>query len=115
MRGADPPGWGRWAASAGMGASDVLPGLSFTDEIHAIQATVAGQGVGLLSLALVSGELAAGTLVQPFGPTLEGYTYSLVYPRRAGRPVSPRCDPGSMRSSGHHLVRQRQMHSAVDG
>ncbi len=83
MRNATPPTWRRWAECAGLDASDVQPGLSFTDEIHAIQATVAGQGVGLLSLALVAEELAAGTLIQPFGPVLEGYTYSLVYPRNA--------------------------------
>jgi LysR family transcriptional regulator, glycine cleavage system transcriptional activator len=83
MRDATPPGWRRWAELAGLKPSDVQPGLSFTDEIHAIQATVAGQGVGLLSLALVAEELAAGTLIQPFGPVLGGYTYSLVYPHHA--------------------------------
>lgn len=40
--------------------------MSFTDEIHALQATVAGQGVGLHSLTLVAEGLASGALVQPF-------------------------------------------------
>jgi LysR family glycine cleavage system transcriptional activator len=29
---------------------------------------------------LVSDEIERGTLVQPFGPTLDGYRYWLVYP-----------------------------------
>ncbi len=81
FRDANPPSWRRWAELAGLGPSDVQAALSFTDEIHAVQATLAGQGVGLLSAALVADELAAGTLVQPFGPVLDGYIYSLVYPR----------------------------------
>lgn len=44
MRDADPPSWRRRAACAGLDPSDGLPGLSLTDEIHAIEATVAGQG-----------------------------------------------------------------------
>jgi len=72
------PNWQKWFAKAGLpGPSD--PGqLQYSDEGHAIQATIAGQGVALLSLALAADELSAGRLVQPFGPTLEGYTYHLV-------------------------------------
>lgn len=83
FRDANPPSWRRWAEQAGLPPSDVVPALSFTDEIHAVQATVAGQGLGLVSLALVADELAAGTLIRPFGPVLDGYSYSLVYPRHA--------------------------------
>jgi LysR family glycine cleavage system transcriptional activator len=83
FRDRNPPSWKRWAKAAGVSASSLEPALSFTDEIHAVQATIAGQGVGLLSSALIADEIARGTLIQPFGPTLEGYTYSLVYPRAA--------------------------------
>lgn len=88
FRDRNPPSWKRWAKLAGLTASSLEPGLSFTDEIHAVQATIAGQGVGLLSSALIADELARGTLIQPFGPMLGGYTYSLVYPRPAAGSVA---------------------------
>lgn|SRR5690606_23354896 len=73
--------WDRWLKAAGL--PDLRPknDLIFTDESQAIQAAVAGHGVALLSLALISGELERGTLVQPFGPRLrmEGFRYDLVY------------------------------------
>ena len=51
-----------------------------------MQATLAGQGVGLISLTLVADELANGTLVQPFDLALESFQYDLVYsPRSASR------------------------------
>jgi LysR family transcriptional regulator, glycine cleavage system transcriptional activator len=83
FRDRNPPSWKRWAKLAGLPASSLEPELSFTDEIHAVQATIAGQGVGLLSSALITDEIARGTLVQPFGPMLKGYVYSLVYPHAA--------------------------------
>jgi LysR family glycine cleavage system transcriptional activator len=61
--------------------------LRYSDEGHAIQAAVAGQGVALLSLALVAEEIAAGYLVQPFGPAIPGYTYHLAM--RADPPPGP--------------------------
>jgi LysR family glycine cleavage system transcriptional activator len=57
--------------------------LTFTDESHAIQAAIAGQGVALLDLMLIAHELASGALVQPFGPVLSGYRCFLVYPEAA--------------------------------
>lgn len=75
----DTPVWRRWFAAAGLQADDPAAGLTFSDESHAIQAALAGHGVALLSLILVSGELASGALVQPFGPVLPGYRYHLVY------------------------------------
>ena len=63
-----------------VGLGDLHPkaNLVFTDETHAIQAAVAGKGVALLSLLLVSDEIERGTLVQPFQPALESYRYWLV-------------------------------------
>ncbi|MDQ8731914.1 LysR substrate-binding domain-containing protein [Bradyrhizobium sp. LHD-71] len=72
------PNWQNWFAKAGLPCPSDLGQLQFSDESHAIQAAVAGQGVALLSLALVADELAAGHLMQPFGPKLDGYTYHLV-------------------------------------
>jgi len=81
------PVWRDWLMKAGISGVDSESGLSFTDEIHAAQATLAGQGVGLLSLTLVSEELASGILVQPFDFSLESYAYTLVYsPRAKNRP-----------------------------
>ena len=83
------PVWRNWLNRAGRHDVDSQAGLSFTDEIHAVQATIAGQGIGLLSLTLVAEELASGTLVQPFELTLESYKYSLVYSQRAAeRPAT---------------------------
>ncbi len=83
------PVWRTWLNHAGRETVDSSTGLSFTDEIHAVQATVAGQGVGLLSLTLIADELASGVLVQPFEGSLESYRYDLVYsPRTADRPAT---------------------------
>lgn len=73
------PTWERWFAAAGM-PMQVPPQLRFSDESHAIQATVAGQGVALASLTLVIDDISTGRLVQPFGPTLPGHCYHLLVP-----------------------------------
>lgn len=89
---ADTPTWRGWRARAtaegldGLDALDVETGLRFTDESHAIQSAIAGHGVALLSLALVADDLASGSLVQPFGPALDGHPHWLVYPEGAARP-----------------------------
>jgi LysR family glycine cleavage system transcriptional activator len=59
--------------------------MTFSDESHAIQAAVAGQGVALLSVVLVADELAAGNLVQPFETTIPGMVYHLVEPSDRAR------------------------------
>jgi LysR family glycine cleavage system transcriptional activator len=71
------PTWEHWFAHAGLPWQPARGHLRYSDEGHAIQAAVAGQGVALLSLALVADELAQGYLVQPFGPALAGHTYHL--------------------------------------
>src|SRR5581483_9685493 len=74
------PTWTRWAEKAGLKGLDSEGGISFNDESSAIQAAIGGQGVALLSLTLVAAELASGSLVQPFGPRLEGLGYHFVFP-----------------------------------
>lgn len=79
------PTWEAWFEQAGRTGFEGLGHLRLSDEGHALQAAVAGQGIALLSLALVEHELAEGQLVQPFGPALDGYTYHIVTrPDRSG-------------------------------
>ena len=72
------PTWARWFAEAGLAEPEEPPLLRFSDESHAIQAAVAGQGVALVSLALVKDELAAGHLIQPSGPSISGFRHHLL-------------------------------------
>lgn len=76
------PTWKNWFAAAGLPWKVRHGQLLFSDEGHAIQAALAGQGIALLSLALVADDIAAGRLTQPFGPTMPGHTYHLL--RSAG-------------------------------
>ena len=75
------PTWTRWFAAAGLAEPEEPPQLRFSDESHAIQAAVAGQGVALVSLALVKDELAAGHLTQPSGPSIPGFRHHLLTPQ----------------------------------
>jgi LysR family transcriptional regulator, glycine cleavage system transcriptional activator len=72
------PTWARWFAAAGLPEPEEPPLLGFSDESHAIQAAVAGQGIALVSLALVKDELAAGQLIQPFGPSIAGFRHHIL-------------------------------------
>lgn len=74
----DNPTWTRWFAAAGLPEPAEPPQLRFSDESHAIQAAVAGQGIALVSSVLVKDELAAGHLVRPFGPSIPGFRYHLL-------------------------------------
>jgi LysR family glycine cleavage system transcriptional activator len=87
-RRSDPrnPTWRHWLRIAGLEGIDPRAGLRFSDETHAIQAAVAGNGVALHSLLLVQEELATGTLVIPFGPEIEGFALHLV--RGPERPLT---------------------------
>lgn len=80
---ATAPNWRVWAEAAGLERFDASAGVTFNDETSAILAVLAGQGVALLSLVLVEAELSSGALVQPFGPTLDGWRYDFVYPQDA--------------------------------
>ncbi|MBB1627262.1 LysR substrate-binding domain-containing protein [Achromobacter sp. UMC71] len=71
----DNPTWKRWFADAQRPEESPAGELRFSDEGHAIQAAVAGEGIALVSQALVAQELAAGQLHQPFGPSIDGHTY----------------------------------------
>jgi LysR family glycine cleavage system transcriptional activator len=74
------PSWRAWSDRRADTEIDPESGITFNDENSAIQAAIAGQGVALLSVALVAAELKSGALVRPFGPVLDGLRYDLVYP-----------------------------------
>jgi LysR family glycine cleavage system transcriptional activator len=74
----DHPTWSNWFQLSGHPLHGSRALLTFSDESHAIQAAIAGQGVALLSLRLLAEDLGAGTLMQPFGPTMRGMSYHLI-------------------------------------
>ena len=53
--------------------------LRFEDEIHVIEAVIAGQGLAVCSDVLVSSELASGKLLRLSEVTLPGYGFYVVY------------------------------------
>lgn len=102
------PVWRTWLRLAGRPEIDADGGLSFSDEAHAIQATIAGQGIGLLSRTLVAEELASGVLVQPFDLALDSFSYSLVYSPRAAERAATQvlCDWVRAQFAGKGVVPQ---------
>jgi LysR family glycine cleavage system transcriptional activator len=81
-----PPTWPFWLQAAraldpetpshtGKGS------LSFREELHAIEAVIAGQGVAILSDRLVGPELDSGTLVKVLDPPLPGFGFYLTFVR----------------------------------
>jgi LysR family transcriptional regulator, glycine cleavage system transcriptional activator len=86
----EAPTWQRWLAVARSRWPDVpepkeMDHLSFREESHAIEAVIAGQGIGLFSDVLVAAELQARRLVKAFDMSLPGYRFYLIH-----RPKHPR-------------------------
>src|SRR5262245_23692391 len=75
----DPPTWQRWLAVARRKWRSLR-----REELHAIEAVIAGQGIGIFSDVLVASELASGALVKAFDLRLPGYRFYVV--RRHGHP-----------------------------
>lgn len=85
----EPPSWQRWLVAASCRWRNVpefkdMQHLSFREELHAIEAVIAGQGIGIVSDVLAAAELSTGTLVKAFPLSLPGYRFYIV--RRAGHP-----------------------------
>jgi len=85
----DPPTWQRWLTAARRRWREVpefkdMQHLSFREELHAIEAVISGQGIGIFSDVLVAHELATGTLVKAFGLSLPGYCFYVI--RRPDHP-----------------------------
>ena len=68
-------------------AAILMGALSFREELHAIEAVLAGQGVAILSDVLVARELTSGALVKALDLPLPGFGFYFVHvqdhPRQA--------------------------------
>jgi LysR family glycine cleavage system transcriptional activator len=77
------PTWSQWLATARSIDPDIPNtnkswDLSFREELHAIDAVVAGQGIAVCSDVVVGRELASGALVRAHALSLPGYGFYLV-------------------------------------
>lgn len=86
---AHAPNWARWSDAARKRYKKVpdfsaLATVSFREELHAIEAAIAGQGIAICSDVLVGPELKSGALLQVSPLTLSGYGFYAVH--RAGHP-----------------------------
>ena len=83
----DAPTWRLWLAAAGreeagfaaVEARGRACDLSFREELHAVDAVVAGQGIGILSDVVVSRLLERGRLVKAHPFTLPGYGFYILH------------------------------------
>ncbi len=84
---ADAPRWQRWereAKAAGEPAQDLASRVSlrFEEELHSIEAVIAGHGLAICSDILIAPELASGKLLRLSAVTLPGYGFYLVHRRQ---------------------------------
>ena len=80
----DTPTWSRWLAiarSIDANLPDVNKAwdLSFREELHAIDAVMAGQGIAICSDIVVSRELRSGALKKAHDLSLPGYGFYIVH------------------------------------
>ena len=77
------PNWERWFEMASATDPGARQGcqiaLSFREELHAIEAVLAGHGIAPCSDVVVADDLASGTLVKVLDVALPGYGYYPVY------------------------------------
>jgi LysR family glycine cleavage system transcriptional activator len=77
------PNWKRWFEMASVSDPRARQGcqiaLSFREELHAIEAILAGQGIALCSDVVVADDIASGALIKAFDLSLPGYGYYPVY------------------------------------
>ena len=82
----DFPTWETWLAAAGVIGVDATRGPRFSHTHLMLQAAMDGRGVALGQHLIVSDDLAAGRLIEPFGFRLPtGFSYYLVYPAAAAQ------------------------------
>lgn len=73
--------WSYWLEAAGVTGVDPNLGPGFNLWGMLIDAAIAGQGVALARFAIAEGDIDAGRLIQPFGPSLPSeYAYWIVSP-----------------------------------
>jgi LysR family glycine cleavage system transcriptional activator len=80
----DAPTWSRWLATArsidpAIPESHKMWDLSFREELHAIDAVAAGQGIAIFSDIVVGRELTSGVLVRAHDLSLPGYGFYVVH------------------------------------
>ena len=85
-----PPMWFEWQRVAQTSYSEVPDlerqvGLSFREDLHGIEAAIAGHGVAICSDILVGTSLADRTLVQVSPVTLEGYGFFTAHRPQHGK------------------------------
>lgn len=78
----EAPDWEKWWREAGFGALDTGRIAWFSDEAHAVQAAISGQGVLLANVSLLGRELATGLLKWLDGPILPYGQFRLVRSRK---------------------------------
>lgn len=88
----DAPTWRQWISVARSIDPDFVPfekasDLSFSEELHAIDAVLDGQGVAICSDLIVSNELRNGLLVKAHTLSLHGYRFYLI--SMLGHPRAP--------------------------
>ena len=79
-----PPPWQWWlelTQSSDSTALDIddISELSFEEELHAIEAVIAGHGIGMFSNVLIAHELETGVLVKATDSSIAGWGYYIVY------------------------------------
>jgi LysR family transcriptional regulator, glycine cleavage system transcriptional activator len=89
------PNWRRWQRTAGSRHNAVpdlasLASISFREELHAIEAAIAGQGVAICSDVLIAPALADGSLVRVSRITLTGYGFYIVHRAKHAKEASIR-------------------------
>lgn len=80
----DAPTWNNWLARARSIDSEIKErshpwDLRFREEMHAIDAAVAGQGIAICSNVVAGDELESGALVKAHDLSLPGYGFYLTY------------------------------------
>jgi LysR family transcriptional regulator, glycine cleavage system transcriptional activator len=80
----DAPTWSRWLATA-RSIDPTIPetdkpwDFSFREELHAIDAVTAGQGIAMFSDIVVGRELKSGALVRAHDLSIPGYGFYVVH------------------------------------
>jgi LysR family glycine cleavage system transcriptional activator len=73
------PTWSMWLKAAGVDGADAAHGLSFNNNVLALEAALAGHGVTLAYSTTAAADLAAGRLVRLFSLSLpDNFAYYIV-------------------------------------
>jgi len=81
--------WFHWLSAAGVDTGGAHSGMKYETSLLAYQAAIEGHGVAIAQKALVRRELADGSLVTPFGFTLDRGPHTYYFVWHAHRRQSP--------------------------